>query len=403
MMRSDSRRAGLLILIFLFLFSPAGKLLAQNEDSLMTDGRKWEMKGYLKDMLSVTHIPDLDSTLVDNLLHNRVNFHWFPSEKFSFNLEVRNRILKGNLVKGLYPFYSDIIDAGNDYFKLSWIPVDRQEILIHTMIDRAWITLNPGEWEIRLGRQRINWGTNLAWNPNDWFNAYNFLDFDYEERPGSDAIRVTRYIGFASSLEFAAKMADHVDEEVAAFLYKFNRKGYDIQVLSGIVQGSVAVGTGWAGNIKNAGFKGEISWFHPYRNFADSTSSLTGAISADYSFQNSFYLLGSYLYNSNGLNSLPANAAFLGSTQILSAKNLMPFRHSTLIMTSYTPHPLVSTGLSIMMFPGDNALFLNPTLGFSLRENLDLGLFGQFFLNESAFGKYGLRSNSGFVRIKWSF
>lgn len=33
----------------------------------------------------------------------------------------------------------------------------------------------------------------MAWNPNDWFNTYNYFDFDYEERPGTDAIRVRVY------------------------------------------------------------------------------------------------------------------------------------------------------------------------------------------------------------------
>ena len=53
---------------------------------------------------------------------------------------------------------------------------------------------------LRIGRQRINWGVNLAWNPNDLFNAYSLIDFDYQERPGSDAIRFQYYMGDLSVL-----------------------------------------------------------------------------------------------------------------------------------------------------------------------------------------------------------
>ncbi|HVB02111.1 MAG TPA: hypothetical protein VNE41_00190, partial [Chitinophagaceae bacterium] len=27
----------------------------------------------------------------------------------------------------------------------------------------------------RLGKQRINWGKTLVWNPNDWFNTFNLF------------------------------------------------------------------------------------------------------------------------------------------------------------------------------------------------------------------------------------
>ena len=37
---------------------------------------------------------------------------------------------------------------------------------------------------------------NLVWNPNDLFNAFSFVDFDYEERPGSDALRIQKYTGY---------------------------------------------------------------------------------------------------------------------------------------------------------------------------------------------------------------
>ena len=54
-------------------------------------------------------------------------------------------------------------------------------------------------------RQRINWGQTLVWNPNDIFNAYSYFDFDYIERPGSDAIRLQYYPDYSSAIEMAVK------------------------------------------------------------------------------------------------------------------------------------------------------------------------------------------------------
>ena len=81
-------------------------------------------------------------------------------------------------------------------------------VVFNTTIDRVFLEYNKNDWEVRVGRQRINWGINLAWNPNDVFNAYSFFDFDYEERPGSDAIRIRKYTGIASSVELAANITD---------------------------------------------------------------------------------------------------------------------------------------------------------------------------------------------------
>jgi len=134
---------------------------------------------------------------------------------------------------------------------------------LNSTIDRALINYSKGKWDITLGRQRVNWGMNLVWNPNDIFNTYNFLDFDYEERPGSDALRVQYYLGDFSKIEVSAKKGRSKDDYIIAGMYKFNISSYDIQFITGVYQKDWMFGAGWAGNLKDAGFKGEISYFVP--------------------------------------------------------------------------------------------------------------------------------------------
>jgi hypothetical protein len=71
----------------------------------------------------------------------------------------------------------------------------------------AYLDYTAGKWQFRVGRQRINWGVNLVWNPNDVFNSFSYFDFDYEERPGSDAVRVQYYTGTTSSASWFTKQA----------------------------------------------------------------------------------------------------------------------------------------------------------------------------------------------------
>ena len=86
---------------------------------------------------------------------------------------------------------------------------DFDQMVFHIMIDRLYLQWNDDSWQFKVGRQRINWGVNLAWNPNDIFNAYSLYDFDYEERPGTDALRFQKFIGYAGGYEIAIKIADN--------------------------------------------------------------------------------------------------------------------------------------------------------------------------------------------------
>ncbi len=241
------------ITIFILLLSS----FAQAQD----DGpKKFTFRGYLKNMSSLNYVAD--QYWYENLTHNRLNFAWYPKESISAYVEFRNRLFLGDFVNE-FPNYGELINSNNDFFNLSANVIDNQSAILNVMVDRAFLQWNKNDWEVKLGRQRINWGVNLAWNPNDWFNAYSFFDFDYEERPGSDALRISKYTGAASSIEVAAKIAEDMDRFVGAAMWRINASNYDMQFLAGVAQGDLALGTGWAGNLGNAGFKGSLPISRP--------------------------------------------------------------------------------------------------------------------------------------------
>lgn len=390
----------ILACIYLFSFSFSA---AQSVDSLQRQEvekeKKWQLRGYVKDMVTLNIAAD--STTLDNLIHNRLNFKWYPTDHFNVYIEVRNRIFSGDLVRTI-PGYDRQVDSNNDFFDLSVQKNGGRSVLFQSMIDRAYVEWYNDKWELRAGRQRINWGVNLVWNPNDLFNVYSFFDFDYEERPGSDAVRIKRYTGFASSFELAATINDDFDKTVIAGMWKVNRWGYDFQFLGGKSREDITFGLGWAGNIKNAGFKGEATWFKPYTNNLDAEA-LLASISVDYSFANSLYLNGSVLYNSAGSDNQFLSSTGFGNSGQLTVRNLSPFQYSTFFQASYNFHPLINGGLATIYYPGErNALFLNPNFTFSLRPNLDLNLIGQIYFDE-LFGVYKPLARLAYLRVKWSF
>lgn len=361
------------------------------------------LKGYLKDMASVTYLRDT-SSLFQNLVHNRLNFAWYATEQLTVYAEIRTRMISGDFIDAI-PNYAGLIDSNNDYFDLSVNAIDSRSVILNIMADRLYVQWAKADWEIKLGRQRINWGVNLAWNPNDWFNAYSFFDFDYEERPGSDALRISRYTGVASSIEVAARIADDADNFVGAGRWKINKWNYDFQFLGGFAQGDLALGTGWAGNIKNAGFKGELTYFHKLTPTDVNTyydDLFLGSFSVDYSFPNSLYLNGSVMYLSKVSDISVLGFAFAG-VRPGTVRDISPFKWSAFLQGTYQISPLFYSGLAVIGYPGGDSFFVNPSLTFSIMQNLDLDLIGQLFYGNDANGKFGGLLQAGYARLKWSF
>ncbi len=157
------------------------------------------------------------------------------------------------------------------FVDMSWNLMNENSFFLNTTVDRLWLDFNFEKFQARIGRQRINWGQTFVWNPNDIFNAYSFFDVDYIERPGSDAIRLQYYPSSSSAIELAAKMDSDNDVTVAG-LGRFNKWGYDIQLLAGYSNSSdIVAGAGWSGSIGSLSFRGEGSWFHPLESFSDTS------------------------------------------------------------------------------------------------------------------------------------
>jgi len=375
----------LFVLIFLNLF-----VLGQD--------RNWTVNGYLKDMQLFHYAEPTQSWTNQNLIHNRLNFKCYPSDSFIFVAEMRNRFFSGKLVRDI-PNYGHLIDQDNGFWDFSTLAVDRSGAVLHSMIDRVYLDYSTGKWQFRLGRQRVNWGMNLVWNPNDVFNTYSFLNFDYEERPGTDALKVQYYTSETSSLELVWQMGNGLDEMALASRFRFNKWAYDFQILGGWVEEDLVLGAGWAGDIHGGGFRGELTCLLPRDNSGD--EALLASVSGDYSFPNSLMLHAGFLYNSAGTRG-PILPSGLFAADDASPRGLSRGKYAGFGQISYSVTPLFTTSFSLIVNPSDGSFVLNPSLGYSLMTNWDLLLVGQHFCGDD-FTEYGDIGQAFFLRLKWSF
>ncbi len=373
--------------------------------SIAQETQTWAQKniqfsGYIK-YLNTSTFQDLNAILNDNLLHNRLNLKVYLNDNFTTTLEIRNRVFWGNTIQ-LVPDYADLIDTDFQDIDLSVNLLDKPVFLVHSKIDRLYVNYQSDKWNITLGRQRINWGKNLAWNPNDLFNAYSFFDFDYEERPGADALRIQYYTSGNSSVETAINYTDNWEDNTIALKYNFHKYKYDFQILAAKYLQDYMLGLGWEGALKNIGIKGEMSYFIPQENTNETENTLVGAISLDYYFKNGIAANLGTLYNSAGVTDRNTTelSGFTNFQQ--SAKNLMPNRWSFFGQLSKSLTPAINTSFSSIYAYELQGVYLMPQVSYSIAQNWDTDLLAQVFYGkqEESFDNI---ANTVFLRFRWSF
>lgn len=355
-----------------FLFTLILNCLQGQSDTLKwKDKLKWN--GYVRYMGSRTSSMMLPEDQYNHLIHNRINLKYKFNRKSQLRLELRNRAFFGTqLANGGYQYLADGLDADAGFVDMAFQLITDEHVLLNSTVDRLWYAVNKGSWELNIGRQRINWGINYLWNSNDVFNAYAFTDFDYTERPGSDAIRITRYMKKMRRWEVALKPNQDVEKGVYGAKYNWNKWNYDFQVIGGWMQENVFFGQGWAGNIKNFGFKGESNLFYHETEGVD----LSFSAGLDYIFGNQTMLSAGYLLNTNFFNQ---DVSLLNGlpTSSLSAKNLMPVPHALYVQSTYPVNPLLSATMVAVVIPGAKGVFLMPSLSYSSSNNTEISMFMQ--------------------------
>lgn len=365
---------------------------------------KLMVKGYVKGLAIMQTIGEDGEMALENVVHNRFDVNWFINDKFTFTAGLRNRIIIGNNVN-LIPGYADFVSRDNGYFDLSWVWAENTSWIGLSQLDRFMLDYTSGNLQVTVGRQRINWGQTFVWNPNDLFNTYSYFDFDYEEKPGSDAVRLQYYIGQSSKLELSTSLNSE-SEITSVLLYRFNTKGYDIQFLGGVfTESDYVLGGGFSGSIAGGGFSGEMTYFYPMSE-EDEGGKATATIHYDYTFKSSLNLQFETLYNGFGAENFSSG---LGDIlfQDLSPKNLFPTKVALFGSGAYDVSPLFRVMLAGMYGPEGNFMYVGPTLTYSISDSMELAGIGQYYSMDEVEDQDGNPLiNSGtaiFVRFKWSF
>ena len=378
-----------------FILSILNLLSVRAQDTI-PEKEKWLIRGYIKNLETFTFDQRFQELTSSNLIHSRLNVKWRPNTHYTIAAELRNRLFWGEEIK-LIPQFSSLLRNRDEYLNLQMLWFDKKGIVLHTNLERLNVDCNTKNWNLRVGRQRINWGRSTIWNPNDIFNSYNFLDFDYEERPGTDATRLKYTLNSSSNIEFAFGVNRSKQGNVQAIKYAFNYADYDIHLITGLFEKDPTLGIGWAGPLGNAGLKGEVQYFLRGK---DSVNRINATVEADYIFKSGWYINASVLYVRQGLNHPVDNWNQIDLK--LSPKNLMPTQWNFIFTVLNDVTPLLNVNMSMLFAPGTDLLILYPSFNYNIATNLDINLVWQSFF-ATIRNQFQATNHQAFLRLKWSF
>ena len=351
--------------------------------------------GYISAMPTWYRMENLNQKFWENNIHNRINLSYDFSSSVIGVVQFRNRLIHGKTVRDI-PGYAAVIDTDQGFLDMSYNLASGTSAILNMTIDRLWMDFYLGKVQIRAGRQRINWGQAMVWNPNDIFNAYSFFDLDYPERPGIDGVRIQWFTGMTSQMEGVFKI-DRNPTSTIALRYRFNALRYDWQLLGGKLNTEEwAAGLGWSGQIGDAGFYGEGTYIIP-DNEQEVVIASTGI---DYTFKNSLLWRSEFLFSSN-LSSDQIDFTNFISGQA-SIKNLSVAKYSIFTSFQYPVTPLFNATLNGMLFPGVEGWHAGTTLEYSVSTNLFFTTFFNLFVSKSTTNTKN-KDYLGALRIKWFF
>ena len=381
----------------------------------------WEYGGYVKNLASYIDgtyegLPS-DIGKFQDVFQGRLNVDWYPIDELSFSAQSRHLF---TYQKNLYLTQGFInqLSRSSYYFDLKWEAIEENDYTLFSEFDRLNLLWTAGDLEVTLGRQRIAWGTCLVWNPTDLFNAANILDFDYPERPGTDAVKMQYYIDETSAIEFAFSPGKTAEDVIYAGRYKTNFWNYDFSLLAGWQLNTLRIGGSWAGDILDGGFRGELVYskpdlavrlpidpaLAPYLLPSDlpklnlDKSYWTAALSYDYTFENSLYLHTEWLYNELGVTDNSGSRRI----ETLYTGELSPSRHSLFFEVAYDITPLLRGDIFFIVNPTDNSWIAAPSLTYSVATNWEVYLLA--FPSEGKTGsEFGGFPAQYFFRTQFSF
>ena len=363
--------------------------LALPASVLAQDGGTLALGGYLKNQLlrSRTAVgPQRDFVL--DVSRARLKLQGELAPALGVDLQYDHEVLLGDYLHT--PQFALQKQAGSGQFwRLEQSYLDRRDIYARHRLYRASIVLRHGGTDIKLGRQRIAWGTGRFWSPLDVLNPIAATQLEREERPGVDALLVEQQMGPLQRMSVVYAPAHGRGQSSAAAQYHGNAHGADYSLVWGKYGPAHLVGADLATQLGDLGLRAEAVQVRPnagarYRRIL---------LGADYAFANTLTLSAELFHN--GQPSAAATGAPAGALQLAGRRYAGAF-------ASYELTPLWKVVVYAARNLSDHSVYVAPSISWSIRANLEWTLGVQHFGGAGS-SEFGRMPDVAYTHVQWFF
>jgi len=287
---------------------------------------------------------------------------------FRFHLAYDHEVLWGGLVA------DPVVAAALRQPDPTWIDasapiIQRSHINWRHTLYRGWVEYDAASINLKLGRQRIAWGSGRIWNPTDRFNPVQPTALEPEQKLGVDAFRASwNYAGNGSLIAVAAPARPSTrTSRKLALRWQDTFGEFDVALMGGRIKNENIFGLDVTGNLGDAGARFE--WMQAKNPLEGSYGQLSVGI--DYTwhqawFPNGLYTAVEYFYN---------GAA--GFTRIKQDRLNSRSKHLLGSMLGYDLTSLWRIDLLLIADLHQPGWFIAPSITWSAGENVDISFFSQ--------------------------
>lgn len=311
----------------------------------------------------------------------------------ALDLQYDNELLLGNyLDTGEFRAVKD--RAPPQYWRADANYLERGDVYGRHRLHRAALMLTRGDVDLKLGRQRIAWGTGRFWSPLDILNPVSPLPLEREERVGADAALLEAKLGPLSRASLVYAPAPERGSPSRAVQWHGNAAGVDASLVAGRLLGLDIVGVDVASQIGDLGVRAEATRLDP-RGGPGFNRWMAGA---DYAFASGLTLSAELYYNGAGSKN-PGGYDFTG---LRAGRVTSLGKRYAGLFASYEITPLLKWTTYGVLNADDRSRAVDSRLVWSIGPATDL-IFGVQLFTGSTGSEFAASPNAVQVQLQWFF
>lgn len=368
-----------------------------------------DIYGYFESQQDVVKIPGREVGFGYSKL--RVDLDAAPSNHFCIRANLIARFYDGRTTFDYFYFLDESLLQFPEDWADSQVP---SELLVKyeddLFIDNAFLEIYFEHFDLTLGRQQISPGVGYVWNHTDVFNRKDVMDPTYEQS-GVPAVRGDFQVGSSWTLTGIFQSREDWDQSTIYWQLKRSLGSFDCSAVyartpresTSIACGAVSrerdlLGLNLEGSAGDIGMRSELV-LHRLDQDGDSLY-LETIVGADYTFDNSLYVLGEFLVNELGTK--PEDTGLNDYLSYLEGQSHSINRNYAFLTALYPWSYITDAGFSFIANLDDESFLLSPQVTVRPFDDVEVTVWLNLFAG-SEDSEYGYQEHGARVRIRAYF